>query len=63
MVQDGVPYVVHGSNRLNAARYLGITDRLKFTRVNLPFRGYTSGKDLFHVPAPKLYGPPVKIQK
>lgn len=27
VVHDEVPYVVHGSNRLNAARYLGITNK------------------------------------
>ncbi|WNO10289.1 RHS repeat-associated core domain-containing protein [Teredinibacter sp. KSP-S5-2] len=63
VVEDGVPYVVHGSNRLNAARHLGITDQLKFTRVNLPFKNYVSAKDLTRVPPPKLHGSSIRMQK
>ncbi|WP_163836658.1 RHS repeat-associated core domain-containing protein [Spartinivicinus ruber] len=36
---EGVPYVVHGNNRLSAAKYLGKTDQLEFQKVGFPVEG------------------------
>ena len=44
---DGEKFVVNGNNRLIAAKRLGITDQLRFQKVNLPFRGFNSAADVF----------------
>jgi RHS repeat-associated protein len=40
-------YAVFGSNRLRAARQLGITDQLILEEVSLPFAGYKTAADVF----------------
>ncbi len=52
----GSKYIVHGNNRLAAARLLGITDQLSFAQTKLPDLGYRGPSDLSAISGPRLRG-------
>ncbi len=62
VVKDGVPHVTFGSNRLAAAKYLGIQDQLKFSEKTVPTRGFQTLDDVTRVPPPRLRGTSVTMQ-
>jgi hypothetical protein len=62
VVRDNIPHVTLGSNRLAAARELGITNQLRFVEVTLPRANYIRPSDLQRVAPPRNMGPPVRMQ-
>jgi hypothetical protein len=62
VVHNNVPYVTFGSNRLAAARELGITNQLRFYEVNLPRGTFVRVNDLQRAKPPRNMGPPVRMQ-
>ncbi len=62
VVKDAIPHVTFGSNRLAAAKHLGIKDQLKFVEKTVPTRSYLTLDDVTRVPPPKLRGAPVTMK-
>jgi hypothetical protein len=49
-------FIVNGNNRYLAAQKLGITDKLNFQQVQLPFQGFKTAEDVINAHAEYLSG-------